>query len=246
MGCYIPNGHTFCRAPAISSLRFLIPFFSAHPSTSLGFHLGFQRLALSPVVMDAGGSGGGLFSVDPLERHAARGRGVITSMAAGNDVILLGTSKGWVIRYDFGVGDSQGQLASVVRLSEPFPAIFICSSSSQILTSLEVEAVISWCTVVLSRLKGLVVNAVAWNRQQITEGSTKEVLLGTENGQLFEMAVDEVDKKEKHVKLLFELTELPEAIMGLQIVFASYSDRAVHFMELPGEIPNRQAITCSL
>ena len=25
----------------------------------------------------------------------------------------------------------------------------------------------------------------------------------------------------------------------LQTVFASYSDRAVHFMELPGEIPNR-------
>lgn len=48
-------------------------------------------------------------------------------------------------------------------------------------------------------------------------GSTKEVILGTENGQLFEMAVDEVDKKEKHVKLLFELTELPEAIMGLQV-----------------------------
>jgi hypothetical protein len=24
-----------------------------------------------------------------------------------------------------------------------------------------------------------------------------------------------------------------------QTVFASYSDRAIHFMELPGEIPNR-------
>lgn len=27
--------------------------------------------------------------------------------------------------------------------------------------------------------------------------------------------------------------------MALQMVFASYSDHAVHFMELPGEIPNR-------
>lgn len=26
----------------------------------------------------------------------------------------------------------------------------------------------------------------------------------------------------------------------VQSVFASYADRAVHFMELPGEIPNRQ------
>ncbi|KAE9588534.1 putative transcription factor C2H2 family [Lupinus albus] len=125
---------------------------------------------------------------------------------------------------------------------------------------------------VLSRLKGLVVNAVAWNRQQITEVSTKEVIIGTENGQLYELAVDEKDKKEKYIKFLFELAELPEAFMGLQMetasiingtryyvmavtptrlysftgfgsletVFSSYVDRTVHFMELPGEIPNSE------
>lgn len=49
-----------------------------------------------------------VFSVDLLERYAAKGHGVITCMAAGNDVIVLGTSKGWVIRHDFGVGDSNG------------------------------------------------------------------------------------------------------------------------------------------
>lgn len=49
-----------------------------------------------------------VFTVDLLERYAAKGRGVITCMAAGNDVILLGTSKGWVIRHDFGIGDSTG------------------------------------------------------------------------------------------------------------------------------------------
>ncbi|THG09514.1 hypothetical protein TEA_008845 [Camellia sinensis var. sinensis] len=71
---------------------------------------------------------------------------------------------------------------------------------------------------VLSKLKGLVVNAVAWNRQQITEASTREVILGTDNGQLHEIAVDEKDKKEKHINFLFELKELPEAFMGLQVL----------------------------
>jgi hypothetical protein len=47
--------------------------------------------------------------------------------------------------------------------------------------------------------------------------STKEIILGTETGQLFEMAVDEADKKEKYVKLLFELTELQEGIKDLQV-----------------------------
>lgn len=49
-----------------------------------------------------------VFTVDLLERYASKGRGVITCMAAGNDVILLGTSKGWLIRHDFGAGGSSG------------------------------------------------------------------------------------------------------------------------------------------
>ncbi|XP_042450778.1 vacuolar sorting protein 18-like [Zingiber officinale] len=231
--------------------------------------------------MDSSGIGGGLFIVDPLERNATRGRGVITSMAAGNDVIVLGTSKGWVLRYDFGLGDTQDLDFSGGRGGDqPVHRVFVDPRGSHcIVTVLQAGGAETYYTHakwarprVLSRLKGLVVNAVAWNRLQITEGSTKEVILGTDNGQMFEIVVDEVDKKEKYVKLLFELTELPEAIMGLQMetasagnatrfyvmavtatrlysftgigsletVFASYSDRAVHFMELPGEIPNSE------
>lgn len=51
--------------------------------------------------------------------------------------------------------------------------------------------------------------------------STKEFIIGTDNGQLHELAVDEKDKKEKYIKFLFELTELPEAFMGLQVLLGS-------------------------
>ncbi|KAF3340737.1 vacuolar protein sorting-associated protein 18 [Carex littledalei] len=194
--------------------------------------------------MDAGQ----LFNVDPLESRAARGHGVVTSMAAGNDVILLGTSKGWIIRHDFNLGDAQ-------RVAETFYMHAKWAKPKS-----------------LPRLKGLLVNAVAWNRQLITEASTKEVILGTQNGQLFEMAVDEAEKREKYVKQLFELTDPREPITGLQMetasvgnstrfyvmavtatrlysftgigsletVFARYAERRIHFMELPGEIPNSE------
>ncbi|PKU85899.1 vacuolar sorting protein 18 isoform X1 [Dendrobium catenatum] len=226
-------------------------------------------------------AGGHVFSVDLLERNGAKGHGFITCMAAGNDVILIGTSKGWLIRHDFGVGDSYDVDLSGGRGGEqPVHRVFVDPGGSHcianVLHSGGTETYYThakWARPrVLSRLKGLVVNAVAWNRQQITESSTREVILGTENGQMYEMSVDEVDKKEKYIKFLFELTELPEAIMGLQMetasvgnamryyvmavtptrlysftgigaldtVFASYSDRAVHFMELPGEIPNSE------
>lgn len=48
--------------------------------------------------------------------------------------------------------------------------------------------------------------------------STKEIILGTQDGQLFEMAVDEKDKREKYIKFVFELEELPEAFMALQVL----------------------------
>ncbi|XP_050906215.1 vacuolar sorting protein 18 [Lathyrus oleraceus] len=222
-----------------------------------------------------------VFTVDLLERHAAKGRGVITCMAAGNDVIVLGTSKGWVIRHDFGIGDSfEFDLSAGRPGDQSIHRVFVdpggCHCIATIVGQGGAETFYThakWTKPrVLSKLKGLVVNVVAWNRQQITEVSTKEVILGTDNGQLHELAVDEKDKKEKYIKFLYELTELPEALMGLQMetasvinetryyvmavtptrlysftgfgsletVFASYLDRAVHFMELPGDIPNRQ------
>lgn len=65
-----------------------------------------------------------MFTVDLLERYAAKGRGVITCMAAGNDVIVIGTSRGWVIRHDFGVGDSHGKVSILLRVTTPLKHIF--------------------------------------------------------------------------------------------------------------------------
>ncbi|XWS39514.1 hypothetical protein CRYUN_Cryun18bG0061800 [Craigia yunnanensis] len=188
-----------------------------------------------------------VFAVDLLERYAAKGRGVITCMAAGNDVIVLGTSK------DIDLSAGQPGEQSIHR-------VFVDLGGSHCISTIvgsggadTFYTHAKWTKPrILSRLNGLVVNAVAWNRQQITE--------------------DEKDKREKYIKPLFELAELPEAILGLQMettilsngtryyvmaviptrlysftgigsletVFASYLDRAVHFMELPGEIPNSE------
>lgn len=65
-----------------------------------------------------------MFEVDLLERYAAKGRGVITCMTAGNDVIVIGTSKGWIIRHDFGVGDSYGKV--LILLTSPYEFSINC------------------------------------------------------------------------------------------------------------------------
>ncbi|KAI3701302.1 hypothetical protein L2E82_45956 [Cichorium intybus] len=220
-------------------------------------------------------------SFDLLERYAAKGHGVITCMASGNDVIVLGTSTGWLIRHDFGVGDSYDIDLSIGRPGEQsIHRVFVdpggCHCIATVIGVAGSDTYYmhaKWSRPrVLVKLRGLVVNTVAWNRQQITEASTREVILGTDNGQLHEIAVDEKDKREKYVKFLFQLSELPQAFEGLQMettssnnrtryfimavtptrlysftgigmletIFASYVERAVHFMELPGEIPNSE------
>ena len=49
-----------------------------------------------------------IFSVDVLERSASKGHGLVTSVAAGNNVLLVGTNKGWIVRHDFLSSDSLG------------------------------------------------------------------------------------------------------------------------------------------
>ncbi|XP_078436870.1 zinc ion binding protein isoform X2 [Wolffia australiana] len=171
-------------------------------------------------------SGGHIFTVDPLERNAARGHGVITCMSSGNDVIVLGTSKGWIIRHDFGVGESsEYDLTGGRSGDQPVHRVAVDPGGSHciatVLCNNGAETYYlhaKWARPrVLSRLKGIVINAISWNRQHITEVSTKDIILGTDTGQLYELYIDEKDKKEKYLKLLFELKELPEAITGLQM-----------------------------
>ncbi|GJV59416.1 hypothetical protein Tco_1465516 [Tanacetum coccineum] len=57
----------------------------------------------------------------------------------------------------------------------------------------------------------------------VWHASIREVILGTENGQLHEIAVDEKDKREKYIKFLFELSEYPEAFEGLQVTQTHHS-----------------------
>ncbi|KAL2527636.1 zinc ion binding [Abeliophyllum distichum] len=164
-----------------------------------------------------------VFSVDLLERYAAKGRGDITCMAAGNDVIVLGTSKGWVIRHDFGVGDSFDIDLSAGRPGEQsIHRVFVDPGGSHCIA-----------TVVGNGTSDTFYTHAKWTKPRVLsklKASTREVILGTDNGQLHEIAVDEKDKKEKYIKFLFELSELPESFTGLQMETASINNGTRYYV----------------
>ncbi|KAL3688498.1 hypothetical protein R1sor_014807 [Riccia sorocarpa] len=167
-----------------------------------------------------------IFSVDVLERHAARSHGLVTSVSAGNNVILVGTNRGWLVRHDFGGGDtlefdlnaSRGIDYTVHKVAiDPGGRHSVASVTSSA-GSENYYLHAKWKKPrALAKLKGLVVSAVAWNRQLINDASTRDIVLGTTTGQLFEMSVEEKDKKEKYVNKLFELSEMPEPFVGVQM-----------------------------
>lgn len=171
-------------------------------------------------------SGTPIFSVDILERNASRGHGLVASVAAGNNILLVGTNTGWIVRHDFSGDDATLELDLGARgMEQRIPKVFIdpggrhsvftvCSSSTADTYYLHGK----WRKPrMLSRLKGSTASCVAWNRGQINEAFTREVIIGTTSGQLYETAVEEKDKKEKYCKLLFELTEDSEPFVGVQM-----------------------------
>eukprot|EP00850_Spirogloea_muscicola_P007111 SM000035S13091 [mRNA] locus=s35:311242:319427:- [translate_table: standard] len=153
-----------------------------------------------------------IFGVEMLERDAAQGHGLVTCAAAGNNTVVVGTSLGWLARFDFSTGEARDISLSHSRGSSDSPAvrhIFLDPSGRHTIAALAGgEAVYvhaRWTAGrPISRLKGLNLNAIAWHRQQASDVSTREIVAATEEGQLLELLIEEREKREKYVRLLYE------------------------------------------
>jgi len=162
-----------------------------------------------------------MFSVDTLERNASKGHGLVTSVAAANNILLVGTIKGWLVHPDFaGTDSNELDLSTRGVIDQWIHKVFIDPGRHSLATlcsSVRADTYYihgKWKKPgVISRLKGMTVSSVAWNHQQINEGFTREVILGTTNDQLYETTVEEKDKKEKYRKLLFEIMQLQSLLL---------------------------------
>ncbi|XP_024543759.1 vacuolar protein sorting-associated protein 18 homolog isoform X2 [Selaginella moellendorffii] len=202
---------------------------SSSPAQS-GLNEDFQAISLSRPESK-------IFSLDVLEQNAAKGHGLVTSVAAGNNVLLVSTSSSWIVHHEFGGGDNS-ELALSRGADQYVCKVFLDPSGRHCLANLRSSSGAEtfyihakWKKVrAVSRLKGVLVNAVCWNKSQLSDYSSGEIVLATASGQIYEMLVEEKDKKEKYVKVLFELTELKEAFTGLQIENISSSTTTRYFI----------------
>ncbi|KAI8370704.1 Pep3/Vps18/deep orange family-domain-containing protein [Radiomyces spectabilis] len=72
----------------------------------------------------------------------------------------------------------------------------------------------------LSKLKGVTISSIAWNKQvTLTDPSTREILIGTKNGLIYETCLEPTDeffrREEKYFKQVYSIHETTMPITGL-------------------------------
>ncbi|MCO5603326.1 hypothetical protein L7F22_057476 [Adiantum nelumboides] len=207
----------------------------AQPGTRWGGSMGVEEKGFKHAAQDPGIE---KFSVEVLERNPTRGHGLTTCVAAGNNVLVVGTNRGWLVRHDFSGGECfEFDLNASKSLEHNVLHVFVDPLGRHALAVVETSNGTethylhhrSKKSRILSRFKGLTICAVAWNRHQLSEASPRDIAIGTSGGQLFETSLEEKEKKEKPLKLLYELTELNEPIIGIQMETSSVGQQVRYF-----------------
>ena len=138
-------------------------------------------------------------------------QGSILALSAGSDVLCIGTSNNFLIRWNVESSEIDAVQLSK-RVDDRIHRVFIDPFGHHCLISMANGVTYylhcHWNKAhTLSKLKGLVIESVAWNHLEGSSIPTSHrILLGTSKGLIFEAQLDEKEK-DKHVKKLYDLNE---------------------------------------
>ncbi|BDA49156.1 Vacuolar protein sorting-associated protein 18 homolog [Coccomyxa sp. Obi] len=173
----------------------------------------------------------GLCMLEAVDRHLTRGRGHVTAVAAGTECILVATSRAVLLRYHLSVGLLPVSELELSRVPDArVTGVWMDPTATHALVAVTLGSALGSTTEMyyvhakwkkaraLSKLKpkGLRFTSVAWNHAKLSEASSGPVILGSDNGKLLEMNLEEKDKKEAPVKELYNFEDVPEPIHGLE------------------------------
>lgn len=154
-------------------------------------------------------------------RAIAKPKG-LQSLVTSNNIVILVMSNGDLLRVNNADGSTRTiRLSKSRRDGPPLGRVhkaFIDPSGRHILVSLQTGE--NWylnstmgSPMVLAKFKG-VLESVAWDQTNKSETTTKEILLGSRNGRIYEALIDQ--GKERYFKLLFDM-RVRSPITGLHM-----------------------------
>ena len=153
-----------------------------------------------------------VFKLEALDGwKPSKEQGRIVHMAAGNDVLAIVTSSNWLIRWSVEREEIEPILLSK-RVDDAVHKVFLDPFGHHCLIAMAHGSTYylhsKWSKAhTLSKLKGLVVDSVAWHTadgEASSLSSSGRILLGTSTGLIYEAVLDSVDK-DKNVRKLYDL-----------------------------------------
>eukprot|EP00466_Bigelowiella_natans_P016117 jgi/Bigna1/74836/fgenesh1_pg.31_\ len=170
-----------------------------------------------------------IFAIERLEWSLDPRYGRIASLSSGDNILLMGTESGHVIR--FSVLDDR-KIPIDTKSREPIHKVFLEPNGEHGLVSTEKGSNFYIPTskkqrtcVSIKGLKNVIIESVAWNKVNVLAGgnsggegsgvSSCSVLIGTNTGAIYELLIE--DGKEKVCKRLWNIGDAEMPIMGLQM-----------------------------
>lgn len=150
-----------------------------------------------------------MFHVERMDWRPTRDQGAIRSMAVGSNVLHIACSNGSVVRWN--VETDQLEEISISRRSEQIiHKLFVDPTGTHCLVSMHNGQVYyihgkKNKAVACQKIKGMVIESVAWNSAEGDEVSTRKILLGDSKGFLWETYIEA--EKDRYCKRLYDLTE---------------------------------------
>jgi vacuolar protein sorting-associated protein 18 len=149
-----------------------------------------------------------------------RSKGRILVMTAANRTLVFATSNQCVVRWTMNSGQPPEEFDVSKKCGSTIERLFLDPTGSHLIIACKDSENFYMHSSykklrTLHKTKGVYICSVAWNRKEGTEKSSKPILLGGRNGEIYEMSLDDVNR-DKYFKQVYQLTESPGVVCGIK------------------------------
>ena len=152
-------------------------------------------------------------------------RGKIVVMTAANRTLIFATSNQYLIRWNMDSGEEPEEFNLMKKVgNHNIERLFLDPSGSHLIivasnASSGAENFYMHSSYkkirTLHKTKGVHICSVAWNKNEGTELSSKSILIGGRNGDIYEASLDE-NNRDKFFRKVYQLTESPGIVCGME------------------------------
>jgi hypothetical protein len=152
-----------------------------------------------------------MFQLERLDWRPSKEQGAIVGLATANGVLFIATQNCNVIRWNVETDEFE-EIVISKRVDDRIHKVFLDPTGHHGIIAMANGQVYymhsRWNKAhQLSKVKGIIIESIAWNTAFGTEQSTKKILIGTNRGLIYETQIEEKDKYFKKIHdLIFDDT----------------------------------------